>query len=622
MDLRMAILLHEIRVRASALDREKRSFDRGTVDAAYGQAFRDYGIDVEELKPEEAAQRIQASSIHGELVAALTNWASARAFAYGRNVQGFEKLIQVTRLADPGADEIRSPEKLVRFAAAVRVEAAPVVTLVAIGNALWKHGRRMEAVALLEKAQRRYPRDFWVNHQLACYLELSNPARLEEAIGYYRVACALHPQSPGAHMNLGNALRAKKDLDGAMHHFQTALEIDPNYARAHSNLGSLLRAKKDPEGAIRHFRRALEIDPNSPDAVLVHCNLGHALVATNPAAAERHYRRALEIDPNDAPAHADLGHALLVKNDTDEAIRHLRRSLEIDPNYAHAHSNLGTALLDKNDPNGAIPHCMKAVKIDPNYAAPHYTLGRALTMKADPEGAQRHYRRALEIDPNHAEAHCNLGHILADQGRFAEALPALKRGHELGSRRGPKWRYPSAQWVKNCERMLDLEKRLPAVLKGEAASSAELLGLAELCLTCKKRYADAVVLYRQAFAVEPKRASYLGTGHCYNAACAAVLAASGKGAGADKLDNTDNARLRRQALDWLNADRAGLAKLFAEKPATARSIQNAMQHWLNDSDLSSVRDTKEMAALPHEEREAWKKLWNEARDLLRRAQKK
>jgi len=243
-------------------------------------------------------------------------------------------------------------------------------------------------------------------------------------------------------------------------------------------------------------------------------------------------------------------------------------------------------------------------------------------MKADPEGAQRHYRRALEIDPNHAEAHCNLGHILADEGRFAEALRALKRGHELGSPRGPKWRYPSAQWVKNCERMLALEKRLPAVLKGEAISPSDQLALAELCLTCRKRYADSVRLYRQAFAGEPKLASYLGTGHCYNAACAAVLAASGKGAGADKLDSTDNARLRRQALDWLNADLAGLTIRLAEKPATARSIQNAMQHWLNDSDLSRVRDAREMAALPHEEREAWKKLWSEVRDLLRRAQKK
>lgn len=39
------------------------------------------------------------------------------------------------------------------------------------------------------------------------------------------------------------------------------------------------------------------------------------------------------------------------------------------------------------------------------------------------------------------------------QDRPAEALPLLRRGHELGSKeRG--WNYPSARWVADCERAL------------------------------------------------------------------------------------------------------------------------------------------------------------------------
>jgi len=43
-----------------------------------------------------------------------------------------------------------------------------------------------------------------------------------------------------------------------------------------------------------------------------------------------------------------------------------------------------------------------------------------------------------------------------------------------------------------------------------------------------------------------------------------------------------------------------------------------LQHWLRDPDLGSVRDVKELAELPREEREAWLKLWGAVCDLLAR----
>ena len=42
--------------------------------------------------------------------------------------------------------------------------------------------------------------------QLAFALQHLQPPQLDEAITFYRVACALRPQSPGAHSNLSVAL--------------------------------------------------------------------------------------------------------------------------------------------------------------------------------------------------------------------------------------------------------------------------------------------------------------------------------------------------------------------------------------------------------------------------------
>src|SRR5262249_52461010 len=84
-------------------------------------------------------------------------------------------------------------------------------------------GRGEEAVALLRRAQGQHPGDFWLNHDLAYTLAALPAPRLDEAVGYYRAALALRPDSPGVHLNLGYALHAKGDHDGAIASFRAAL---------------------------------------------------------------------------------------------------------------------------------------------------------------------------------------------------------------------------------------------------------------------------------------------------------------------------------------------------------------------------------------------------------------
>src|SRR5207249_1037550 len=155
---------------------------------------------------------------------------------------------------------------------------------------------------------------------------------------------------------------------------------------------------------------------------------------------------------------------------------------------------------------------------EPKHAQAHNNLGIALAAQGKSDEAADTLRKAITLAPDDPQCHCNLGHVLQDQGQFAEALLALRRGHELGSRLGPKWRYPSAKWVEEGERLLALDARLPRVVEqGEAASPAEQLALADLCARFKKRHADAVLLYGKAFAAEPKLArGGLGNGHRYN----------------------------------------------------------------------------------------------------------
>jgi tetratricopeptide (TPR) repeat protein len=368
--------------------------------------------------------------------------------------------------------------------------------------------------------------------------------------------------------------------------------------------------------AIACWRRALAADPKHAPA---HYNLGNTLKAQREVEqAMACYRRAIAADPKFAPAHTNLGLALADKGEWGEAIASYRRAIAADPKLAQAHTNLGLALKAKGEVGEAMACYRRAIAADPKFAPAHYNLGNAL--RAQVEEAIACYRQAVDLKPDYAEAHCNLGHALRHQGQFHAALKALRRGHQLGSSR-PRWRYPSAAWVRHCPRLVALERRLPGVLAGrDRPAEGEALALAEVCRHPSRRlYASAARLCAAAFAARPALAADLTTASRYNAACAAALAAAGQGSDAPS-DGKERSRLRAQALAWLRADLVAWATL-AEKtaPQARQEVQRTLSHWRKDPDLAGVREPAVLAGLPQPERAAWRKLWAEVADLLKGA---
>ncbi len=441
------------------------------------------------------------------------------------------------------------------------------------------------------------------------------------AIKHFQKAIEIDPNNHRAHAFLGLVLdKALNDLPGAVKHFEKALEIGPNDAKTHNNLGYALYNRKDLPGAIKHYRKSLEIDANSAKT---HANLGDALfdLKDMPGAVE-HYRKAVAIDPNFAEAHNNLGNALRELNDLPEALKHYRRAVELAPDQALPHTNVGLALQELGDLPGAIKYYRKALEIDPNLPGAHYNLGNALRDMRDLPGAVVHFRKTIEIDPNYAEAHCNLGHILRHQGRFAEALAALKQGHGLGSKQ-PDWRYPSAEWVKEAERFVQLDAKLAAIQRVEAhpADAAEQVELAEVCLYKRLSVAGSR-FYHEAFTAQPALADDMHIGHRYHAACAAALAGAGKGEDAASLTAEQRTPFRQQARDWLRADLTFWTKSRAANPADSQvraEVQRTLQHWRRDPDLAGVRDAAELAKLPAAERQAWQQFWKDVGELLAKA---
>jgi serine/threonine protein kinase/Flp pilus assembly protein TadD len=675
-------------------------FDHKAADASYEQTFRDAGLDVEILPPEEVAEKIRRSTVAVELAAVIQQWAEDRRQIRGKDDPSCEALYRVAYQVDPDPGRMqvwkalqrRDRKALLAIATSEDAFRLPLPSLALLGAILSRDNDACGQVEMfLREAQKLHPNDFWLNHVLFIFFASMQPPRLEEAIRFATVAVALRPDSPGAHFNLGNALFKKRQWDEAIAEYREAIRLKKDYAEAHNglggafsengqlgkaraefeeairlkndhavphyNLGNIHRNQGDLDGAISEYRQAIRIKENYPEA---YCNLGltlqekgqldesievlrqairlkkdlanaHQILGNawvrkgqlNEAIAE--YREAIHFQKDEPSSHANLGDALYLKGQLDEAIAEYRVAIGLKRDLPETHANLGTALALKGQYDEAIAELREGIRLKRDNSLAHYTLGNMLRQKNQLDEAIAEYREAIRFKKDLPDAHCNLGLALVKKGYLHEALSYLRRGHQLGSR-NPRWAYPSAEWVQQCERLLELDVKLRAIQGGQErpADSAERIDLANLCLLPGKQlYLTAQRFYSEAFTDKPQLADDLNAQHRYSAACMAALAGCGQGKDADKLDAKELARLRQQALDWLRADLKAYRQLMEKSAGKAGpAIAKQMQHWLQDGDFAGVRGDKALAKLPEAEQSAWRKLWADVAEMLAKAQGK
>lgn len=551
---------------------------------------------METEEPGGLAARLRDSEIRAEVLAALDDWAAFETEPTRRS-----RILAVARGVSPGAwtDRLRDPDapdgrdRLRDLAADGGGKDAPAGAIAALAERMARHG--LDPVPLLRAAQGRSPRDFALAFQVAAAARRAGDLRA--AVEFYRVARSHRPDNVAALNNLAEALSGLKDHPAAVALGREAVGRAPDFAFLHHNLGKIHADAGDPEAGIAALREALRRDPRHPNT---HFNLGVLLWKKDTRAeALAAYREATEIDPRDAQAHYNLGTGLLDAGDAKQARPALELAAQLDPANADAHDNLGSALAALREYPAAVLAHRKAIGLRPEHAAYHYNLGIALWRGGDPEAGLAAFRESIRLDATSPHSHCNAGLILGNLGRFAEAVEALQRGHDLG-RRLPNWRAPSDRWLREARRMHELDLRLPRVLEGaeDPATAFEYAEFADLCLRYRRLPAEAVRLSAEAFRSDPGLAADPNNALRYRGACAAVQAGQ-----------------RQIGLDWLRADLTAWKKIQTSGPADARkTVGVALRYWLQDATLASVREPDGLARLPEPERAAWARFWDEVRE--------
>lgn len=242
--------------------------------------------------------------------------------------------------------------------------------------------RERQEVALMEKG-----------------LDLARAGESSQAIGAYKDALDINPQSALAYTWQGAAYLQQGQHAAAIESLRAALALEPRLAEAHYNLALALWARNDRQAALGEFRKAFQLDPElrlrahrdpayrgvrdfadtidgagsartENEKTLIDAGLAAAKQGRM-ADAIKAYGEALNVNPRNALVLNWLGYAFYRNRQYEDAIATLRRALEVQPKYPEASYNLALALW-KDGQREAAAEALKTAFSDPDYEA----LGR------------------------------------------------------------------------------------------------------------------------------------------------------------------------------------------------------------------------------------------------------
>jgi serine/threonine-protein kinase len=635
---------------------------------SYEEAFRGAGLGQVGDDPEAVAARVRASNITDALVAALDHWSGITT-----SPLHWRWALGVARRADPGPeptgwrarardpDVLRAPAALAEVIKTAPVADQPPQLLLALARRLKSDSP--ERLTFLTRIQHAHPGDFWVNLRLADALYEKN--QRAEALRYYQAAVAIRPRTALGYQRLGEALLKAVRTEEAVELFRRVVDIDPTAVISHLQLARTLSWLGRRDEAIEQLRVAIGFNP---DVASLHAVLGLSLKkAGRYAEALPHYRQAVALAPKNRYDRNQLRAILVLLGRGNEARVAWQRSLEAEPpghdawygyaefclflgredEYRSARSALLARFGATTDPTvaertaracllrpatgdelrQAVALAERAAAVEPSkypVAYPHFLFAQGLA-----EYRQGRLDRAISSMRGDAARapgplpRLVLAMALHRSGQAAEArrtLAAAVLAHDWSANQVD----DSNGWVSHVLRREAeglILPDLPALLDGarRPRDNDERMALLGVC-QFEGRWSTAARLYTEVFEADPKLAEVPYDQDHFAAACCAALAGSGRGGDETTAGESERARWRRQARDWLRADLDSMKKILAgDVPGSRDYVIRSLVGWALDPALTGLHDPAELVRLTPAERQECLDLWRDHDALFRRA---
>jgi serine/threonine-protein kinase len=579
------IVLDEVSVPATSYAMQAEEFGRAFARSRYR-------IDGPE---QEAADLIRASPFAPLIIAALDEWAFAAYMSDRSSLQ--EQLLRIARLADPDRgwrDRFRTP-------------------------AVWRDKKAPVKLFSEVRETQRFPEA----HQLAitgALLRQSGEVSFAD-IDVLNDACARNSSDYWYHMAKGKVCTARGLHRDAVSSYRFADALRPGNVAIQARLAASLTMTDGREEGLTRYRKALAQEPRN--GLLRHglCLALHR--AKRSREAQDECRKAIEADPEDAWAAFPLGTLLALDEDHEAAIHQLRKACELGTAGVRRQRGRGDELEQGGHLKDALAAFREAGTLQQTTALGHGLLANILKGLGRHEDAitEFEYARQLRlqdqppagIDSRYGPAEVGLAESQSAVGRFAEAGASARKALQI-SGLSERHRNAMQRTLAISEGLAPVANDIPMFLAGtrQPPDAVTHLLLAEWLYRHKRLTAASARCYEAALA---KPATEYGQ-HRYYAACAAALAAAGRGYDAANLTEVEKATLRQQAKVWLTEQTEAIDKQLEK--ADASDLLHARQmreEWRQNKELAEVRDAEWLVKLTTAEREEWQGLWWQVRRL-------
>jgi tetratricopeptide (TPR) repeat protein len=215
-------------------------------------------------------------------------------------------------------------------------------------------------------------------------------------------------------------------------------------------------------------------------------------------------REAVKAKPDSPEAHYQLGLALEMQNQIEEAIASFKHALQLRPDYLEAYNRLYQVCIRAQRYDDAIYAVRQRIALKPDDASLYQQLGQTYFNQHKFEQAIDADKQALEIKPPYNrsyQVYRDMGAALVHLGQFGEALDAFKKSLELKPDDGDTLKFMG--WA--YENMGRYREAIDAFQKALKSSPNDLYTIVNLAANYVRtgQLADAEKQYREAIRVAP-----------------------------------------------------------------------------------------------------------------------
>jgi serine/threonine-protein kinase len=254
-------------------------------DAAFAQAFHDYGVDLEGDDLVPALERIRARAIAEEVALALDDWGRVRRHVHGAKSEKVENLLLLAMDLDPDPVRMRLRQAIQDDDLATLLDLASPDNLPklapgsiwALSATLWDQfpEHKPDVFRMYDQVQHLYPNDYVLQAVGGTFYQTAG--RWDEAFACRTAALGLRPDDPEARLRKADALYFVGRLTDSEAEYRACVAIAPNNNEAWYGLGSVQFLLGDYPHALASFERTLAIEDNPnfrPDLQVVRFYLG------------------------------------------------------------------------------------------------------------------------------------------------------------------------------------------------------------------------------------------------------------------------------------------------------------------------------------------------------------